>query len=364
MREYINNIRNDSMKALIAMSGGVDSSVSALIMKNRGYDCIGCTMKLHNNSSEFEQEGSCCSLKDVEDARAVANRLGMDYYVLNFQDEFKEKVIDKFVNCYLSGTTPNPCIECNASLKFGKLHDKAKELGYDYVVTGHYARITNEDGIYHLRESADISKDQSYVLYKMTQEDLASTVFPLGEMNKEETRKLAVESQLINADKKDSQDICFVPDGDYASVIENVTGRKQKEGDFVLKDGTVIGRHKGIIHYTVGQRKGLGIAWTEPLYVCKIDVEANRVILGYEKDLYEEVLEANEVNWISGKAPAEAFEGTVRTRYHGKKNPAVIYPLGQDRIRVEFKDAVRAITPGQAAVIYIDDEVIGGGVIV
>lgn len=350
------------MRALIAMSGGVDSSVAALLMKNKGYECIGCTMKLYDGNEEVIEQ-TCCSLKDVEDARSVANRLNMKYYVFNFKDEFKEKVIDKFVNCYLCGMTPNPCIECNAHLKFTKLHDRAKELGYEYVVTGHYARIEKRGDSFVLREAVDPSKDQSYVLYKMTQEQLSSTLFPLGGMSKDEARKIAEDNEFINANKKDSQDICFVPDGDYAKVIEDNVGYKPKEGDFVDLEGNVLGRHKGIIHYTIGQRKGLGIAAAAPLYVVRIDVDNNRVVLGSNEDLFGTKLEADEVNWISGKVPEEPFRAEVRIRYHGKRVPATITPVGETSMTVIFDEPVRAITAGQAAVIYDGDVVIGGGVI-
>lgn len=349
------------MKALIAMSGGVDSSVAALIMKNRGYECVGCTMKLHGDA-EDDFESTCCSSKDIEDARNVAGSLGMDYYVLNFKDDFQEKVINKFVNCYLCGMTPNPCIECNENMKFNKLHDKARELGYEYVVTGHYARIEEVDGRYILKEAVDSSKDQSYVLYRMTQEQLKETIFPLGEMSKEEARHMAEENGFINADKKDSQDICFVPDGDYASVIEANIGHSVKPGDFVDKDGNVLGKHKGIIHYTVGQRKGLGIAAAAPLYVLSIDSENNKVVLGSNEDLFSRELEAENVNWISGEIPDKPFKAFVRVRYHGKKEPCIVTP-SSDGFSVLFDEPVRAITPGQSAVIYSNDQVLGGGII-
>lgn len=348
------------MKALIAMSGGVDSSVAALIMKNRGYDCIGCTMKLFGNADEGT-ESTCCSEKDVDDARNVAMRLGMEYYVFNFKDDFKEKVINKFVNCYLCGMTPNPCIECNDKMKFDKLHRRAMELGYEYVVTGHYARVEEKNGKFVLREAVDPLKDQSYVLYRMTQEQLAHTIFPLGEMSKDETRKLAEDNEFINANKKDSQDICFVPDGDYAKVIEANIGHSCAPGDFVDVDGKVLGKHKGIIHYTIGQRKGLGIAAAAPLYVVKIDTENNRVILGSNDDLFSTHLHANEVNWISGEVPSEPFKAEIRVRYHGKKVPGTVTPVGENEFDVEFEEPVRAITPGQSAVIYNGDTVIGGG---
>ena len=349
-------------KALIAMSGGVDSSVAAYIMKTAGYECIGCTMKLYDGPDDA-REGTCCSLSDVEDARSVAMRLGMKYYVFNFKDSFKENVIDKFIGCYLCGMTPNPCIECNAHMKFSKLHDRAKELGYDYVVTGHYARIEEYDGRFHLLEGPDLAKDQSYVLYRMTQEQLASTLLPLGSMNKEETRKIALENDFINANKKDSQDICFVPDGDYASVIEGYLGHSLEPGDFVDVNGNVLGRHKGIIHYTIGQRKGLGIAAEHPLYVVRIDADNNQVVLGTNDDLFTDTLTASDANWTSGIIPKEPFEAQARIRYHGKKVPAIVTPINEDSFSVKFSEKVRAITPGQACVIYQDDEVLGGGVI-
>ena len=350
-------------KALIAMSGGVDSSVAALIMKNKGYECIGCTMKLYDGPDDA-REGTCCSLSDVEDARSVCMRLGIKYYVFNFKDEFKEKVIDKFIGCYLCGQTPNPCIECNDHLKFDKLYERAKILGYDYVVTGHYAQIVEHaDGSFHLLEGPDPVKDQSYVLYRMTQTQLASTLFPLGSMSKEETRLLAEENNFINANKKDSQDICFVPDGDYAAVIEQYIGRKCEPGNFVDTKGNILGTHKGIIHYTIGQRKGLGISAEHPLYVIRIDVPNNQVILGTNDELFTTKLTAKEASWTQNTIPDKPFEAQVRIRYHGKKVPATVIPTGPDSFDVNFKEGVRAITPGQAAVIYIGSEVIGGGVI-
>jgi len=276
------------MKALIAMSGGVDSSVAAKIMVDEGYECIGCTMKLHDNAVETENcEKTCCSLSDVEDARSVAYRLGMPYYVFNFQDDFKEKIIDKFIDSYKNGRTPNPCIDCNRYMKFDKLFERAKILGCDYIVTGHYVRITeDENGKFHLLKAVDNTKDQSYVLYSMTQEQLAHARFPLGGMPKTETRHLAEEGGFINADKPDSQDICFVPDGDYAAVIEKYSGDKEKPGKFVDLQGNVMGTHKGITHYTIGQRKGLGLALKAPAYVQRIDVKNNLVILGDNESLF------------------------------------------------------------------------------
>lgn len=357
------------MKALIAMSGGVDSSVAAYLTIQKGYDCIGCTMKLHDELSDKEQqdtfkEKSCCSLNDVEDARSVANRLGMDYYVFNMQEAFKEKVIDRFCNCYISGTTPNPCIECNANLKFGALLKKADELGLEKIVTGHYARIDENNGIYYLKMGEDPTKDQSYVLYRMTQKELSRTLFPLGDMTKDEARRIAAENGFINADKKDSQDICFVPDGDYASVVEKYTGYKSVPGNFVRQDGTVMGKHKGIIHYTVGQRRGLGIAYTESLYVLSIRPEANEVVVGTVEELFTDTLVASNPSFTLPTPPKAGDEIMVRVRYHAPLVPAIVEEIDADHFKLSFLKPQRAVTPGQAAVLYSDDIVLGGGIII
>ena len=269
------------MKALIAMSGGVDSSVAAYLTQKAGFECIGCTMKLHDDPGDMVVEkNTCCTLDAIEDARSVAFRLGMEYHVFNFKEGFREKVIDRFVFCYENGLTPNPCIDCNRFMKFDKLFERAKILGCDKIVTGHYARVGSRDGRNVLLKAKDPSKDQSYVLYSLTQEQLSHVLFPLGEMSKNETRSIAEEQGFINYSKPDSQDICFVPRGKYYDVIRNLTGKEYPEGDFVYKDGTVLGRHKGIICYTRGQRKGLGIASEEPLYVLSTDPVNNTVILG------------------------------------------------------------------------------------
>ncbi|MCQ2771245.1 MAG: tRNA 2-thiouridine(34) synthase MnmA, partial [Clostridia bacterium] len=263
-------------KALIAMSGGVDSSVAAFLMKEQGYDCVGCTMKLYNNEDAgISKEHTCCSLDDVEDARNVAYHLGMPYYVFQFSDDFKEKIIDKFVNCYLQGLTPNPCIDCNKYMKFDKLFTRAAALGCDYVVTGHYARIDKIDNKFVLKKGIDETKDQSYVLFNFTQEQLAHTLLPLGGFRKTEIREIADKNGFINANKPDSQDICFVPDGDYAKIVEMHSGKESIPGNFVTKDGTIIGKHKGITHYTIGQRKGLGLSLPAPMFVCDICPENN-----------------------------------------------------------------------------------------
>lgn len=353
-----------SKKALIAMSGGVDSSVAALLTKNMGYECIGCTMKLYDNeNTDVYQPHTCCSINDVEDARSVAFKLEMPYYVFNFSDEFKEKVIDKFICCYECGLTPNPCIDCNRYLKFEKLYNRAKVLGCDKIVTGHYAGIEFDGKKYVLKKAVDDTKDQSYVLYSMTQDQLAHTLFPLGSMTKVETRKIASENGFVNSSKPDSQDICFVPDGDYAAVIEKYTGKKSETGDFVSTDGKVLGKHKGIINYTIGQRKGLGISNSEPLYVCDIDKDKNQVVLGSNDDLFSDTLFVKNFNWISGEAPKQNFKCKVKIRYRQKEQDATIYPLENGVVKIIFDVPQRAITPGQAAVAYDGDVVLGGGII-
>ena len=353
------------VKALIAMSGGVDSSVAAFLVKAQGYDSIGCTMKLYDNALAGVSRGhTCCSLDDVEDARSVAYRLGIPYYVFNFKADFEEKVIRKFVRSYEAGITPNPCIDCNRYLKFDRLYERARILGCDCIVTGHYARIERDGERYLLRKALDDSKDQSYVLYSMTQSQLAHTLFPLGTLKKADVRRMAEEQGFVNAGKPDSQDICFVPDGDYAAVIRRYTGKDAEAGDFVSADGTVLGRHKGIIHYTVGQRRGLGICAPEPLYVCGISPGSNTVLLGRNADLYRKDVDVANVHWISGTAPQADFRCAAKLRYRQSEQPAAVIPTGADTVHIVFDEPQRAVTPGQAAVFYDGDTVLGGGVIV
>lgn len=354
-------------KALIAMSGGVDSSVAAYEMIQQGYECIGMTMKLfYNEDIGIPREHSCCSLDDVEDARRVATSLGMPYYVLNFTEGFESSVIRHFIEAYENGITPNPCIDCNRYMKFDKLFQRAKELGYDYVVTGHYSHIeyNEETGRYLLYKAADSTKDQSYVLYSLTQEQLAHTAFPLGNLTKTRVRQIAQEHGFINAHKHDSQDICFVQNGTYADFIEKFTGKTYPEGDFIDLEGNVLGRHKGIIRYTIGQRKGLGIASTEPYYVAKVNVKDNTVTLARDCDLYTSVLEANDLNLISVPAIEGKMRVKAKIRYRHTEQPATVTQIGPDRIRVVFDEPQRAITLGQAVVLYQDRLVVGGGTIV
>ena len=355
-----------SNKALIAMSGGVDSSVAAYLMKDKGYDCIGATMKLFQNEDiGLSKEHTCCSIDDVEDARRVATSLDIPFYVLNFSENFKEKVVDKFVSCYENGLTPNPCIECNRHLKFEHLYNKAKELGYEYVVTGHYSRIDyNEStGRYELKKATDPTKDQSYVLYTMTQEQLSHTLFPLGHMTKDQVRELAELKSFINAKKHDSQDICFVPNGKYAEFIESYTKKRYPEGDFVDLEGNVLGRHKGIIRYTIGQRRGLGLSLKKSMYVVKVDPISNTVVLGYNDDLFTTTLCAKDVNLISIPEITGELRCKARPRYNAKEAWATVTRLDEDRIQVVFDEPQRAITKGQAVVLYDKDTVIGGGTI-
>lgn len=352
-------------KAIIAMSGGVDSSVAALLTKESGDECIGATMKLYNNEDiGVHREKTCCSLDDVEDARSVAYQMDMPYYVFNFTADFHTEVMDRFVDAYENGCTPNPCIDCNRYLKFDKMFHRMQEIGYDYIVTGHYARVEYDEkrDRYLLKKAVDDTKDQSYVLYMLTQEQLAHVKLPLGGLRKEQVRVIAEKHGFINARKHDSQDICFVPDGDYARFMEQFTGKHYPAGDFLDQSGKVVGTHSGAVRYTLGQRKGLGLALGAPVYVCGKDMQANTVTVGPESELFDRIVYAEDVNWIAIPALTGPLRVTARTRYHQAEQQAAVYPA-ENGFRLEFDQPQRAPTPGQAAVLYQGDVVLGGGTI-
>lgn len=354
-----------SQKALIAMSGGVDSSVAAWLIREKGYDCAGATMRLFQKE-EMTAEPGCCTSQDMEDARAVADMLGMPYYVYDFADRFRKAVIDRFVEAYENGRTPNPCIDCNRYLKFEELFLRGRQLGCDFVVTGHYARTGYDEksGRYLLKKAADTSKDQSYVLYSLTQDQLSHVQFPLGELTKQEVRQIAREHGFLTADKAESQDICFVQDGKYYEFICDYTGRDYPAGDFIDTRGKVLGRHQGIIRYTVGQRKGLGIAFGEPVYVMKVDPEANTVMLGTNEELFTDTVTAKKINLISTDRIREPLRVKAKVRYRHKEQWATATQPDEDTLQVVFDEPQRAVTAGQALVLYDGDVVVGGGTIV
>lgn len=372
MRDSTNVQAPVEKKAIIAMSGGVDSSVAALLCQQQGFDCVGVTLALTDNSDRglpeeaFPGERTCCSVDDVADARSVAFRLGMPFYVFNFKEAFRREVMDRFAAAYQRGKTPNPCIDCNRYIKFAKLMHRGAEIGFPYVATGHYARVEQDraTGRWLLKKGLDENKDQSYMLYSLTQWELSRLLLPLGGLTKEETRRLAEEHGFVNARKRDSQDICFVPDGDYAAFIRRWTGRDFPPGDFVGTQGEVYGQHKGIIHYTVGQRKGLGLSFPQPMFVKELDVENNQVVLSKAEELFSQTVTARDVNLISVESIPEPLRVKARVRYRQKEQPATVVQTGLDELRVVFDQPQRAITPGQALVLYDGDTVVGGGRIV
>ena len=355
-------------KVMIAMSGGVDSSVTAYLLKKQGHECCGCTMMLHNyigDESACEPSAKLCgSSKDADDAKNVAENLGMTHYTFDFRNDFKTCVIDKFVECYLKGETPNPCVECNRTMKFGRLIEKANSLGFDSIATGHYARIEKTDNGYILKKALDASKDQSYVLFSLTQKELAHIHFPLGELTKSEVRDIAQSQGFINAQKHDSQDICFVPDGDYASVIEEYSETESIPGPFLDTEGHILGTHKGIIHYTIGQRRGLGIPAASRLYVVRIDVQNNTVILGNNEDLFTNTVYVRDLHFIANdnNMPSD-FECSAKIRYRHPEQKCHVHLEKNGLAILNFETAVRASTPGQHAVLYDNDTVLGGGTI-
>ena len=352
-------------KVVIGMSGGVDSSVAAYLLKEQGYDVIGVTMQIWQEDNEFtEREGGCCSLSAVDDARRVADRLGIPFYVMNFRDSFKDKVIDYFVQEYIDGKTPNPCIACNKYLKFDELLMKAKGIGADYVATGHYAKIEqNEDGRNLLIRSDDDRKDQTYALYNFTQEQLAHTLMPCGEYTKDKIREIAKEIGLAVHNKKDSEEICFIPDNNHGRYIKEARPLEVIPGKFVDKNGNVLGDHKGIVYYTIGQRKGLGIALGRPVFVTDINPVTNEVVLGAEVDIFKTDLVAKDVNLISIEKLDGDMAVEAKVRYSGRPSDAIISPMEDGRIKVSFKEKQRAITKGQSVVFYQGNVVVGGGII-
>lgn len=354
----------ENKKVMIGMSGGVDSSVAAFLLQKESFEVIGATMKLYNNEDiDFVSEKTCCSLDDVLDAKSVCARLGIRHYTLNMTDDFKKEVIERFISAYQNGFTPNPCIDCNRYMKFSKMLHRAQELNIDYVATGHYARIEKQGDRYILKKAVDLSKDQSYVLYSLTQEQLKVTKFPLGNYIKQQVREIAEENGFVNARKHESQDICFVPDGDYSKFIEYYTGKTYPCGDFVDMNGKRLGEHKGIIRYTIGQRRGLGLALPASMYVVEKDVDNNKVILGFNDDLFKKEVNVKNISFTACDGLDKPERLCAKIRYNQKEQPATVTQTDENHFTIVFDEPQRAITKGQAAVLYDGDTVVGGGTI-
>jgi len=355
---------------LVAMSGGVDSSVTALLLKQRGYDVVGAHMKLWDYvdvGGDIHKDGRCCTLDSITDCRFVCDQIGAPFYVLNMSSDFASSVIDNFVSEYKAGRTPNPCVRCNSQIKWSEFLRKAESVGCDWIATGHYATVDQSDmGRYRLWMGKDATRDQSYVLWGLSQSALKRTLMPLGEMTKEEVRQIALQSGLRTAEKKESREICFVADDDYRRFLrerDSKEGVTQQDGDIVHEDGRVLGRHEGTAFYTIGQRRGLGIAHPTPLYVQRIDVEHNRIIVSDDKSLYRKTLTADQVNWVSISPPDRQISAEVKIRYQHAPAPASVVPLGAEEVSIEFRQEQRAIAPGQSVVFYEGNSLLGGGVI-
>lgn len=354
-------------KVVVGMSGGVDSSVAAYLLKEQGYDVVGVTMQIWQDEATeaVEENGGCCGLTAVDDARRVAQVLDIPYYVMNFKDEFKKNVMDYFVAEYLAGRTPNPCIACNRYVKWEALLRRSMEIGADYIATGHYARVEKmPNGRYVIRNSVTAKKDQTYALYNLTQFQLEHTLMPVGAFTKEEIRQMAVDNHLPVANKPDSQDICFVPDGDYAGLIaKEAPDKVPGEGNFVTKDGIVLGQHKGITNYTIGQRKGLGLAMGHHVFVTEIRPETNEVVIGEAEDVFSSELTCGQINFMGMPDLKEPRRVWAKIRYAHAGEWCVLERIGEDEILCKFEKPVRAVTPGQAVVFYEGEYVLGGGVI-
>lgn len=351
---------------VVGMSGGVDSSVAAYLLKEQGYEVIGVTMQIWQDEERetLEEQGGCCGLSAVDDARRVAWNLDIPYYVMNFKSEFKDKVIDYFIDEYTKGRTPNPCIACNRYVKWESLLKRSMDIGADYIATGHYAQIEQlPNGRYALKRSVTEAKDQTYALYNLTQDQLKRTLMPVGAYHKDEIRRIAEEIGLQIANKPDSQEICFIPDHDYAGFIKENSEMELEEGNFVNLKGEIIGRHKGITHYTVGQRKGLNLSMGHPVFVVEIRPETNEVVIGENEDIFTDTLRCSQLNWMSIEEPEGEISVIAKIRYSHKGAPCTIRKVGDDLVECKFREPQRAITPGQAVVFYDGEYVAGGGTI-